>query len=86
MPARRFPPRSCFESLADIEQDDLTIGFDLKRLSGHDCLMTLFVWNRTSNKQNRTSNNKQKNKQMPFLLTDYCSRLHNERVGMAESE
>jgi hypothetical protein len=25
-----------------------------------------------------------KNKQMPFLLTDYCSRLHNERVGMAE--
>ena len=21
---------------------------------------------------------------MPFLLTDYCSRLHNERVGMAE--
>jgi hypothetical protein len=60
---RRFPPRSCVESLADIEQDDLTIGFDLKRLSGHDCLMTLFVWNRTSNKQivHQTTNKNQTN-------------------------
>jgi hypothetical protein len=54
--------------LADIEQDDPTIGFDIKRLSGHDCLMTLFVWNRTSNKQNRTSNNKQK--QTNAVFTD----------------
>src|SRR5262249_52388736 len=36
----------------------------------HDCLMTLFVWNRTSNKQ-CISNNKQKTNKCHFYPSNY---------------
>jgi hypothetical protein len=36
----------------------------------HDCSMTLFVWDRTSNKQKSYIKQQTKNKQMPLLLIE----------------
>jgi hypothetical protein len=70
MPARRFPPPWTVEKLNAcfvVRYHRAGARVTDKPSLFHDCLMTLFVWN-------RTSNNKQKNKQMPFLLIEVlCS-------------
>jgi hypothetical protein len=41
-----------------------------KTLYVHDCLMTLFVWNRTSNRRKSRIKQQRKTKQMPFSLIE----------------